>query len=200
MRHIRDFTFGGKVTSFGLSMRAPCLRVSASTFARLSPFVIRTLCGPSLQASDNCLISLKTPDELWNAVEASDGRVYDAVSLGHWLKYRNDVIPTQQITDVNVCIWPVWCALQGGRSFWSIAWRTARFTHDRFLQRLRRRAIQWKKPNTPKSHTPPLVPRSHMLCQIIKNHHHRKSRTAMRNARRLVISDTSAFERLSPRT
>lgn len=60
--------------------------------------------APQVPVPDQpCLISQKEPEEIRHAVQADDGRVYDAVALRTWLQRCRDtrvpmcVIPTQPI-------------------------------------------------------------------------------------------------------
>ncbi len=162
----------------------PICQLSVARFAAVAPWIVRALCGP-VESSDSCLISLKNPSELWNAVHASDGRVYDAPSLHRWIReYRSEVIPTQPITTVQFCPWPLWCA---GRSSDAV-----RCGISRAVALIRENAIVRRGERSTKIRAPMKRRRAHMLLQVLENHATRRH-APFRNARRITQSDLSAF-------
>ena len=58
---------------------------------------------------ESCLLTLDPVQSLWCAARASDGRVYSAQALQHWLSMRKassdplHVIPSLTISDVRLC-------------------------------------------------------------------------------------------------
>ena len=162
----------------------PYYQLSIARFASVSPWVVRAICGPT-EASDSCLISLKTPAELWTAVYASDGRVYDAISLHTWLRHKNDaVIPTQPITTVRFCPWPIWCAIRSTRALCMSINKSANFVgHFRSLCTHKEKAVLTSAATKPR--------RTHMLLQIVDTS--RVYGHKPKAARRLLASSPSAF-------
>ena len=61
------------------------------------------------KVDDSCLLTLDPVQRLWCAARTSDGRVYSANALQHWLSLRKassdplHVIPTLTISDVQLC-------------------------------------------------------------------------------------------------
>ena len=163
--------------------------MTATRFASLSTLCVRAICGPcTVDTDDACLISLKTSRELWTAVRASDGRVYDAISLHTWLRLNNhEVIPTQPIRSVSINLWPTWCL---SRSTCCAKVLASRIPHLKnaavsgFLscRRYVNDRIQ-KHERVPKR-------RRHMMLSILDTY---EQKHRLRNARRIVRSDGSAF-------
>lgn len=167
------------------------ISLSTARFAAISPHLVRLICGPCLTcAPDSCLISLKNPTELWTAVQASDGRVYDALALHTWLQMKNEVIPTQPIDTVSINLWPSWCLNKTTVCAKAVVKcsmeNVQKLAIKTMLMPYRRRKILRGDRETPKAHQR----RPHMLLSVLSTY---ENKIKFRNARRIVASETSAF-------
>lgn len=57
---------------------------------------------------DACLLTCKSANEIRHAVKTQDGRIYDALSLQHWLRIQQNgsyVVPGVDIVDVESYSW-----------------------------------------------------------------------------------------------
>lgn len=111
-----------------------------------SPFAARSERAPS----DVCLITQRELRELDTAVQADDGRIYDAAALRVWLKKCHSaerpacVIPSQVISEV----WPVRTYSLLPR--WCGAWRRKRDTSHSVAQLPKRVSVGTQTDPPPK--------------------------------------------------
>ncbi len=79
------------------------MKISVSKFVSMSSLLVRILSGP-VHSDQVCLITMEDANSIKYAVHASDGRVYDAIALKHWLSVSNStcVIPTSNIEYVTL--------------------------------------------------------------------------------------------------
>ena len=67
------------------------MRLPVRRFMSLPPALLRTIAGPTCTASEStCLITMQESNDLWHAAHASDGRIYDAIALRHWLNSQTN--------------------------------------------------------------------------------------------------------------
>ena len=88
------------------------MRISVAAFLRLSQVSLRLLCAP-VTRNDACLITLCNAKQIPTPVVASDGRLYDARALQHWLRstanthFQPHVVPGCPIEHVDIELWPM---------------------------------------------------------------------------------------------
>jgi hypothetical protein len=86
------------------------MKLTTKRFLFISPSVLRFLCAP-VGNEGECLITLCSSSRIAAPVLASDGRVYDAAALHHWLTSSNaigrlHVVPGCPIDHVHITLWP----------------------------------------------------------------------------------------------